>query len=37
MVNPAAAGMKYVDGLLVPVHTPEPDWDAYPAYAQPVE
>ena len=31
VVNPAVAGMKYVDGLLVPVSTPEPDWDAYPA------
>jgi hypothetical protein len=31
VVNPAAAGMKYVDGLLVPVGTPEPDYDAYPA------
>ena len=29
VVNPAVAGMKYVDGMLVPLSTPEPDWDAY--------
>ena len=23
-------GGKYVDGLLVPASTPDPDWDAYP-------
>ena len=27
----AADARKYVDGVLVPLSTPEPDWDAYPA------
>ena len=31
VVNPAAPGRKYVDGVLVPLHAAEPDWDAYPS------
>ena len=30
VINPSAPGRKYVDGLLVPVATADPDWDAYP-------
>ena len=27
---PIGTGRKYIDGVLVPVETPEPDYDAYP-------
>jgi hypothetical protein len=30
VVNPLAAGRKYVDGVLVPLATADPDFDAYP-------
>ncbi len=30
-LNPRDKGEKYVDGVLVPLSTPEPDWDVYPA------
>jgi hypothetical protein len=31
VVNPRAAGGKYIDGVLSPLSTPDPDYDAYPA------
>ena len=31
VLNPRDAARKFIDGRLVALDTPDPDWDAYPA------
>jgi hypothetical protein len=31
VLNPSDAGCKFIDGHLVALDTPDPDWDSYPA------